>query len=179
MDDDLKVVRRVVAGDRESFRTIVHRYEGPLFSLIRNLTSDAHDWEDIAQETFLAAYTHLRSFDSRRAAFSTWLFTIARNKCLNARKKRRPQTGLRQPESADTRAAGADAEEEEWFRRLDAALASLPPEQKTAFVLAEIQELPLAEVARIERVKLGTVKSRLNRAKEKLRAFFRQTAGQR
>lgn len=177
MDDDLEVVRRVLAGDRESFRELVHRYEQPLFAFVRNLTTDGHDWEDIVQDVFLAAYSRLHSFDPRRAALSTWLFTIARNKALNAVAKKRPLTGLPELDTADTRAGAADAADEELFGRLDAALASLPTEQKAAFVLAEIQEVPLAEVARIERVKLGTIKSRVSRAKEKLRAFFCQTAG--
>ncbi len=179
MGDDLEAIRRVRAGDRESFRVLVRRYEGPLCSLIRNLTGDSHDWEDIAQDAFLTAYTRLGSFDPRRGAFSTWLFTIARNKCLNARKKKRPLTGQGEPEQVDPRTPDVDAAGEELYRRLDTALGSLPPEQKAAFVLAELHELPLEEVARIERVKLGTVKSRLSRAKEKLRAFLNQTAGQR
>jgi RNA polymerase sigma-70 factor (ECF subfamily) len=176
MNDDVEVVRRVLAGDRESFRILVHRYQGRLWCLIRNLTTDAQEWEDIAQDAFLAAYAHLRSFDPERASFSTWLFTIARNKCVDAWKKRRPVTGESGPEQADSRTPEVEAAGEELYRRLDAGLASLPIEQRTAFVLAEIQELPLDEIARIEGVKLGTVKSRLSRAKEKLRAFFRHPA---
>jgi RNA polymerase sigma-70 factor (ECF subfamily) len=179
MNDDGEVVRRVLAGDRESFRILVDRYQGRLCCLIRNLTTDAHDWEDIAQDAFLAAYVHLRSFDPERASFSTWLFTIARNKSVNAWKKRRPVTGESGPEHADLRTPEAEAVGAELYRQLDAGLASLPIEQKAAFVLAEIQELPLDEIARIEGVKLGTIKSRLSRAKEKLRAFFRHPAEQR
>lgn len=68
--------------------------------------------------------------------------------------------------------------ESEFFRQLDAALAALPFDQKTAFVLAEIQGLPYEEIARIEAVSVGTVKSRLSRAKVKLRSVFERTAEQ-
>jgi RNA polymerase sigma-70 factor (ECF subfamily) len=179
MDDDLQVIDRVKGGDVEAFRTLVRRYERTVFGLVRNLISDAAECEDVAQEVFLAAYRHLRAFDARRAPFAVWLLSIARNKCYSAlkRKKNRPRPmGLESlPEAADRRTPEADAAEEECFRLLDAALAALPLEQKTAFVLAELQGLPLDQVGKIEGVKLGTVKSRLSRAREKLRCLLRPT----
>jgi RNA polymerase sigma-70 factor (ECF subfamily) len=82
------------------------------------------------------------------------------------------------PEGAELRTPDAELAGAEWFRQLDEALAALPFEQKTAFVLAEIQGLPHEEVARIEGVRPGTVKSRVSRAREKLRARLRPTAEQ-
>src|SRR5690349_16778573 len=90
MDEDQDVIRRVLDGDVESFRLLVRRYERPLSGLIRNLVPDAHDGEDVAQEVFLTAYRRLATYDPAQGAFSTWLLTIARNKCLNALRKRRP-----------------------------------------------------------------------------------------
>jgi RNA polymerase sigma-70 factor, ECF subfamily len=178
MGDDLPVIRRVLGGDVEAFRLLVEKYQGPLLCLIRNVIGDAQEGEDLAQDVFLAAYANLASFDPGRAAFSTWLFTIARNKCRNARKKRRPVAMGDLPEGAELRTPDAELAGAEWFRQLDEALAALPFEQKTAFVLAEIQGLPHEEVARIEGVRPGTVKSRVSRAREKLRARLRPTAEQ-
>ncbi|HEV3256144.1 MAG TPA: sigma-70 family RNA polymerase sigma factor [Gemmataceae bacterium] len=178
MSDDLQVIRRVLAGDTESFRLLVEQHEERLFCLIRNLIPDRHEREDIAQEVFLAAYTHLRSYKPGRAAFSTWLLAIARNKCLNALKKRTPRAAAVAPEPEDVRTPDVEAAETEWFRQLDAALDALPFEQRTAFVLAEIQGLSLQEIGTIERVNLGTVKSRISRAREKLRSLLRRTAEQ-
>jgi RNA polymerase sigma-70 factor, ECF subfamily len=178
MTDDLDVIRRVLGGDVESFRLLVTKYQDRLFCLIRNLVSDAHDAEDVAQEAFLAAYGSLASYDPARAAFSTWLFTIARNKCRNARKRRRPAVLDELPEPTGAPAPDAALAEAEWFRQLDEALAALPFEQRTAFVLSEIQGLPLGEVGRIEGVPLGTVKSRVSRAKARLRSLLRPTAEQ-
>jgi RNA polymerase sigma-70 factor (ECF subfamily) len=164
MTDD-QAIARVLDGDTESFRTLVERYERPLFGLIRNLIDDHHECEDIAQSTLLAAYAKLASYDSNRAAFVTWLLTIARNKCLNALKKKRPVAFDVLPE---VRRADADRQRRahsDVFLCLDTALARLPLQQKTAFVLAEIEGFSYAEVARIEQVRLGTVKSRINRAR--------------
>jgi RNA polymerase sigma-70 factor (ECF subfamily) len=178
MSDDLEVIRRVLAGEGECFRDLVERYQRPLFRLVRNLLPDPNDCADVAQEVFLAAYTSLGGYDPRRAAFSTWLFTIARNKCWNALKKKRPHLPGNLPERIDARTPEGVLAEEELFRQLDAALAALPPEQRTAFVLSEIQGLSHEEIGRIEGVKLGTVKSRLSRARDRLRSLFQRTVEQ-
>jgi RNA polymerase sigma-70 factor (ECF subfamily) len=173
MDEDQDAIRRVLDGDVESFRLLVRRYERPLHRLIRNLVLDAHDGEDIAQEVFLTAYYRLSSYDPVHGAFSTWLLTIARNKCLNALRKQRPVVLDTLPEVTGPRTPLAELAEAEWFRRLDEALDALPFAQKSVFILAEIQGLSLVEIGRIEGVPVGTVKSRLGRAKEKLRSLLR------
>jgi RNA polymerase sigma-70 factor (ECF subfamily) len=176
MGDDAGTIRRVLDGDLAAFRILVERYQRPLFGLVRNLLPNPSDWEDTAQEVFLTAYTHLGNYDANRAAFGTWLLTIARNKCLNLLKKRQPLVWAAMPETADPRSPEAPLAEAEVERQLDAALEALPPDQKTAFVLAEIQGLSYEEIARIEGVGLGTVRSRISRARDKLRAFFQQAA---
>jgi RNA polymerase sigma-70 factor (ECF subfamily) len=177
--DDRAVIARVLAGDTDAFRVLVMRYQRPLFGFIGNLVRDRRECEDIAQEVFLAAYVHLGRFDPRRSAFSTWLYTIARNRCVNTCKRRRPSVRQVLPEPVDTRTPDLALAEEELFRLLDAELDALPPEQKTTFVLAELQELSHEEVAHIEGVKVGTVKSRLSRARDKLRTVFARIVEQR
>lgn len=169
MQDDLRVIERVKAGDADAFRTLVKRYERSVFVMAKNLLSAADDCEDVAQETFLAAYANLPAYDPERAKFSTWLLTIARNKCLNLLRRRRPISTDAVAESSDWRTPVDDLADSELRRRLDAAMDQLPVEQKTAFVLAELQGLSYEEISQIERVKLGTVKSRISRAKERLR----------
>ena len=172
MNDDLRTIQQVLDGDVDAFRLLVERYQGPLFSLVGNLVPDTNDRDDIAQETFLAAYLHLDSYDPRKGRFSTWLLTIARNKCVNAFKKQRPLTMEVLPPAIDPRSPADGLIEVELFARLDQALAELPLDQKSAFVLSEIQGLSHEEICRIEGAPQGTIKSRISRAKEKLRSLF-------
>lgn len=178
MDEDQQTIRQVLAGNANDFRALVEKYQRPLFALVRNLIRDMGEAEDIAQETFLAAYANLKSYDPSRAKFSTWLFAMARNRCLNALKRRRPLVMASLPERTVRDNPGGRLDAEATFRLLDAALDRLPVEQRTAFVLAEIQGLSYQEIERIEGVRLGTVKSRIARAKQKLRNCLRDLVEQ-
>jgi RNA polymerase sigma-70 factor (ECF subfamily) len=172
------VIVRVVSGDVESFRSIVARYQKPIIRFVRNLVDDSHVCEDIAQEVFLTAYKMLGSFNPERSEFSTWLFAIARNKSLNVLKKKRPLSMCRLPERTSSGKPSDVMTQKEFFDELDRALQGLPVAQKTAFVLAELEQLSHAEIAQIEGVRIGTVKSRINRAKSKLRSALKNLDGE-
>jgi RNA polymerase sigma-70 factor (ECF subfamily) len=176
MNDDLDTLRRVLAGDVESFRRLVERYQRPLLTLARNLTPPGTDYEGVAQDVFLAAFRGLAGFDPKRSAFSTWLFTIARNRCRNELARQRPVAAAALPDVEDPRSPDRAASEAELFGLLDAALDTLPFRQRSAFVLAELQGLSYEEVGRIECIGVGTVKSRIARAREKLRTLLLHTA---
>ena len=143
----------------------------PIFRFASGLLGNREEAQDATQETFLAAFANLSGYDSSRAAFATWLFTLTRNRCINMLKKSRPLT-LDEPEMLRASAAADPIVRQELSERLDRALAALPMEQRSAFVLAEIEELPYAEIARIEQTSLGTVKSRIHRAKQRLQTLL-------
>ena len=168
MTQETKVIRHVLQGDIESFRLIVERYERPIARMIRNIINNRESCEDIAQDVFFTAYRKLASFDPARSKFSTWLFTIARNKSINALKKKRPLSMSELPQNSDTHNPSDELAEREFFDKLDAGLEALPSAQKRAFVLAEFEKLSYEKIAQIEGVRTGTIKSRINRAKKKL-----------
>ncbi len=170
MIEEISIVKAVVGGDIDSFRLLVHRYQGPVIKMIKNIIDDHHICEDIAQDVFLTTYKKLPSFDPARSNFSTWLFTIARNKSLNALKKKRALSMSNLPENPDSSTPADSLTQKEFFDRLDQVLLILPTKQKTAFVLAEFEKLPYEQIAQIEGVRIGTIKSRINRAKNKLRS---------
>jgi RNA polymerase sigma-70 factor, ECF subfamily len=172
------VIASALAGDTSEFRKLVEQFHQPIFRFSHNLIGDEHDAEDITQEVFLAAFNHLASYNAARASLQTWLFTIARNRCVNYLKRKRPLID-RDAITNTPRAASCDeSERNEFWIRLDMALDALPIEQKTAFVLSEIEGLPYADIAQIEQTTLGTVKSRIHRAKQRLQAAMAQTYGE-
>ncbi len=178
MTDEQATIQAVLAGDRDGFRLLVERYERPVFCFLQNLLSDRQLCEDVAQETFLAAYRSLRKYDPARAQFSTWLLTIARNRCINLLRSRRFQTHEPLPEAVDMERPEDRLAREEFCQRLDVALCELPVEQRTVFVLGMIMELPYDQIARIEGIEPGTVKSRMHRAKKRLGVMMEELSEQ-
>jgi len=177
MTQETEIIRQVLEGDIESFRLLLARYEKPVMRMVRNITYDTESCEDIAQNVFLTVYKKLASFDPHRSRFSTWLFTIARNKSLNALKKKRPLLMSDLPEKSDPHNPSDDMAEKELFDQLETGLQALPSKQRRAFILAEFEKLTYAEIAQIEGTRLGTIKSRINRAKMKLRMTLEELAG--
>ena len=163
-----QIVAQILSGQTCKYRMLVEHYQQPVFRFARNLIGDEHEAEDIAQEVFLAAFAHLTAYNQQRASLLTWLLTITRNRCLNHLKRKRPL--IDGNVIADTYSVEKpNVPHTDFWRQLDEALDALPIDQKTAFVLAEIEELPYADIAIIEQTTLGTVKSRIHRAKQRLR----------
>lgn len=169
--EDRELVRRVLSGHTDDFRVVVERHQQSIFRFTLRLLGNNEEAQDVTQEAFLAAFVSLSGYDSSRAAFSTWLFTIARNRCINLLKRKRP-IALDLPDSISDVTSADPIVRQELSQQLDRALSALPVEQRSAFVLAEIEELPYDEIARIERTSLGTVKSRIYRARQRLQSLL-------
>ena len=178
MASDDQTLAEVLAGKTSEFRKLVEQYQQPVFRFARNLIGDQHDAEDITQEVFLTAFDSLASYDANRASLLTWLFTIARNRCVNYLKRKRPVIDGEAIANVQPADDNDESARNEFWSLLDQALDELPIEQKTAFVLAEIEGLPYADIADIEDTTLGTVKSRIHRAKQRLRTAIAPTLGE-
>jgi RNA polymerase sigma-70 factor, ECF subfamily len=169
--DDRQLVRLVLAGQADHFRALVDRHQHSIFRFASRLLGNWEAAEDVTQEVFLAAFANLSGYDSSRGAFSTWLFAIARNRCINWLKRLRPAP-LNELDPIGDVTSTDPIVSQELSQQLDLALAALPVEQRSAFLLAEVEELPYAEIARIEQTSLGTVKSRIHRAKQRLQSLL-------
>jgi RNA polymerase sigma-70 factor (ECF subfamily) len=174
MTQETRIIHQVLEGDIESFRLIVEKYERPILRMIRNILNNSQSCEDIAQDVFFTAYRKLASFDAARSNFSTWLFTIARNKSINALRKKRPLLMSELPDNSNVNNPSDELVEKELFNKLDAGLEALPSAQKRAFIFAVFENLSYEEIAQIESVRIGTIKSRINRAKEKLAKVLKE-----
>lgn len=173
MVDDEHAVRSVLGGDREAFRGLVVRHQGAVCATIRALRPNTADWEDLAQDVFLAAFRRLGTFNSAKGTFRVWLLAIARNRCRDMPERRDILQTDGAVDPADHRTPELLASESEWFEKLDAALSALPEEQRLAFVLVELQGLSYQEAADAAGIAVGTVKSRLSRAKEWMREVLK------
>ena len=168
------IIQRLQKGDTQAFQAVVDMYQHPLFVWVDRFLGPlaAVDTEDIVQEIFLSAYTHIRSFDPAKAGFNTWLFTIARNRCLNTLRKKRLEFRA-DTENPDLKNETADILlKEEIHRELDNALRRLSANHRSVFILSEFLGFTHEDISRIEGVRIGTVKSRLARARKQLRRIL-------
>jgi RNA polymerase sigma-70 factor (ECF subfamily) len=173
-DTDEQVVTRVLGGEREAFRLLVERHQGVVFRLVTQLGRGRSGAEDLAQEAFLAAFNALATFDPERGRFSTWLYAIARHRALNAAQKSCPIPMSEPPAGPTTRTPLDTALHRELGLRIEQALAALPGEQRQTFVLKELVGLETDEIAALDGVEPGTVRARLSRARDHLRAALRE-----
>lgn len=169
------LLRAAKAGDRDALASLVCRFQNAVVAQLRGILAPAgrDAWiEDLAQETFLRAFGAIDRFEGSASRMRPWLVTIATRLALNElRRKRasdRPVDTVLDLEPA--RAGRPDTDAQLVGQGVQRALASLPATFRAAFLLRELHGLDYAEVARILEVDLGTVKSRLSRARARLRA---------
>jgi RNA polymerase sigma-70 factor (ECF subfamily) len=169
-DPDADQVRRALKHDPTAFAELVERYQGPLYGLCLRLLGDSVEAEDAAQETFLRAHLHLRTYDCRRR-FKTWLFAIASHYCIDRLRARRLQwTALDEdaPTAIDPAPSPeACAEQLEFEAHLRSWLNHLAPADQLVLNLHYWLGFSYAEIAETTGTTVSAVKSRLHRAREK------------
>lgn len=170
--DDLEDVRASQRGDREAFDRLVERYQRAVYRLCYRYVNSHEDANDLAQETFLKAYRAIDRFRGD-SAFSTWMYRIAVNSCLNFRQGRRPETtALFESLSDASPRADTELERESEAVRVRAAVARLPERQRATLILKVYQELTHEEVAAVLGSSVGTVKANLFHALKNLRKLL-------
>lgn len=183
-DSDKVLVERCQKGDIAAFEMLVLKYQQNIFHLVYHLTDTGEHVEDLAQDVFLKAFKAIRGFRGD-SCFYTWLYRIAVNTCRNFMKFQRKHhvyepINDNPPEPDDMRFHPQDPvyslEAKELFREIDRAISSLNPEYRTVIILRDIKELSYDEIAQVLGCPIGTVRSRLFRArtelKNKLKAYL-------
>ncbi len=184
-DDESALVAAAKAGDVSAFETLVGRYERKIFRLTQNITQNREDAEDAMQEAFLKAYEHLQAFEGN-SRFYTWLVRIAVNQALMKLRKRRPNV-VSLDEEVDTGEDMVPREVEDWGPSpmdryeqtelsgiLSKVIGDLDPPFRIVFQLRDIEELSTEETAEALGLSVPAVKSRLLRARLKLRQTLNQ-----
>lgn len=174
---DEELVQKAQQDDDRAFGNLVERYESKVYSLAMKMLRNPEDAEDVLQDTFLRAYRGIKSFQGN-STFSTWIYRITANSALmRLRKKQLPTVSIDDADERETPINIADwspgpVEQlltKETQKAMDEAIETLPAEFKQVFILRDVEELSNAEVAEILDLSVAAVKSRLHRARLKVR----------
>lgn len=183
--DESQLIRRARDGELDAFNLLVEGYERSVYNLCFRMLSSQQSAEDAAQDAFISAFRSLNSF--RGGSFRSWLFRIASNACYDEmrRQKARPARSLDAPTGEgerqidvpdETRSLDEHVENVDLREALREALMELPPEQRLVVVLCDVQGMDYAEIAEVTDTNLGTVKSRINRARGRMRELLQAKA---
>jgi len=172
--EDLDLVRRCLRNDQAAYRALLARYEHAVHGLVRRMVPDSEEARDLAQETFIRAFRSLGQFDQSRK-FSSWLFRIANNLCIDYYRRRKLSTVplVRQADGEDEEVRdlpspdvdpAVEFADRERSRRLLTAVQSLPPAYRVVLLLRHQEDRSYGEIAEILELPLGTIKARIHRA---------------
>jgi RNA polymerase sigma-70 factor, ECF subfamily len=183
-DPDVALMLRVKRGDSEAFAELVDKYKQPVINVIYRILHDATEAEDLAQNVFVQVYKSAHRYEVS-AKFSTWLFTIARNLCLNEirRRSRHPADSLeanyansdnedlpsRQFEDVKVFSAPDTLLQQELEQKVEQALKELPENQRTAILLCRQDEMSYEDIAKVIGCSLSATKSLIHRGRETLK----------
>jgi RNA polymerase sigma-70 factor, ECF subfamily len=179
-----KRIQQVLKGDQDAYGEIVELYKDKVYQISYRMLGNRHEAEDIAQEAFIRAFVNIHSFNIN-LKFSTWLFRIATNLCIDRIRKKKPDYYL------DAEVAGTDGltmysqiasnenmpekevESLELEETIQKEIMKLPEKYRSVIVLKYIEELSLIEISEILNLPIGTVKTRIHRGREALRKQLR------
>ncbi len=175
--DESDLIERFKKGDRSAFEVILLRHQDRIYNLCRYMLQDPQNAQDAAQDVFLKAYKALKDFRPD-ASLYTWLYRIAVTTCLDYRRKSRREVFRSEPLTedlpSDEHSPHQLYESRKITETIQLALQKLPEKLRAAIVLREIEELSYVEIAEVLHTSVGTVKSRIWRARDQLRRLLKK-----
>ncbi len=174
--DESRLIQQFKAGDLSIFEIIIKKYQDRIYNLCRYLLGHPQDAEDAAQDVFIKGYRNLKHFKPESSLY-TWLYRIGVNTCLDYKRKSLPEP-LKDESLAEALSSAEPSPEQhyqskETGRAIRAAMDRLPVDSRAVIVLREIEGLSYEEMAEVLNTSVGTIKSRLSRAREELRRLLR------
>lgn len=176
---DEELVKKVKNGDIDAFEQIIALYESKVFSLIYHMIKNENEIEDLAQEVFIRVYTNIKKFNGNSSLY-TWIYKITTNLCIDYIKRKKEVIYLDEKLKlednevemqipSDEKRQDELYEDKELKEKLEKCIDKLPEKQKAIIILRDIKGFSYEEIAYITGIKLGTVKSQINRARQKLK----------
>ncbi len=162
-------IKKLIRGDEKAFERLVKETQNKVYAVCLNMLKNPHDAQDAAQDTFIKAYRSLAAFKAE-SKIETWLTRIAVNTCLDMLRKRREMSDIDDAlELADEKTPETEAESRELRTLVRKAVNQLPPDMRSVVVLRDIEGYSYDDIAGMLNLNLGTVRSRLSRARERLK----------
>lgn len=175
--DEPERIAAARGGDPAAQAWLVERWQGPVYRFARRMMGTEEDARDVAQDSLVKVLRHLDQYDARRS-FSSWVFGITRNACIDEYRKRKRRAWEEPGDVVDTTASPLqEVQEARRAETLDAALEKLPPLYREVLVLYHFEHLKYAEIAESLEIPMGTVMNRIFRARQKLRALYEAEQG--
>ena len=186
--EDISLINDAIAGKQEAFERLMNKYKQLIFNLIYRMIRNKEDVEDLTQEAFIKAFNSLDKFD-RQFSFSTWLFKIATNNCIDYLRKKKLNTFSIDKELGsedddyqfeipdNERTPDKNLMEDERKKILEEAIESLPNKYKSVILLRHRDEQDYEEIAKKLKLPLGTVKAHIFRGRELLNKYLKDKLG--
>ena len=174
-DEDSELLDRLATGDEAAFRTLVERHIDRAYAIALRIIGNAADAEDVVQDTMLKIWSHRGRWQHGRAKFSTWLYRVISNRCIDLRRKPRSEDVDAVPEMADPQPdASAMIERNELSGMLEVAMQRLPEQQRIAVILSYHENMSNGEIAQVMDTTIAAVESLLKRGRQQLRQLLRK-----
>ncbi|MDH4036388.1 MAG: sigma-70 family RNA polymerase sigma factor [Candidatus Krumholzibacteria bacterium] len=182
-EEDIQLVARARTGDERAYRALLDKYERPVFSICLRMVRNRDDATDLAQESFIKVFGSLDRYN-QAYAFSSWLFKITSNLCIDYLRKRRIDTlpmdqpidgekgEIQRQYAAPDPTPAESFDRREKMERLESAIGSLPEHYRIMLILRHQEDLSYEEIADHLSIPLGTVKARIHRAREMLKGLL-------
>lgn len=179
MDEDLKWIKEVLAGNKQVFSHIINKYKNPLYATILRMTKNPDNAQDLVQEAFIKVYNQLGKFE-QKGSFSNWLYRVAINHCMDEFRKKSYTT--KKVELDETKVVNSNHPEviflkKEKSRQLEKLIATLPEDERMIILLRYVNELGYKEISEMMDLPLTNVRNKLHRAKKKMREQVKNEGG--
>lgn len=174
-DEDSELLDKLATGDETAFRMLVERHIDRAYAIALRIVGNAADAEDVVQDTMLKIWSHRGRWQHGRAKFSTWLYRVISNRCIDLRRKPRNENVETVPEVADGQPGAVEIiERNELNDMLELAMQRLPEQQRIAVILSYHESMSNGEIAQVMDTTVAAVESLLKRGRQQLRQLLRK-----
>nr|GAJ37001.1 RNA polymerase sigma factor sigW [Bradyrhizobium sp. DOA9] len=174
-DEDSELLDKLATGDEVAFRMLVERHIDRAYAIALRIVGNAADAEDVVQDSMLKIWSHRGRWQHGRAKFSTWLYRVISNRCIDLRRKPRTENVEAVPEVADNQPGAVELiERNELNDMLELAMQRLPEQQRVAVILSYHENMSNGEIAQVMDTTVAAVESLLKRGRQQLRQLLRK-----